>query len=191
MAYDDSPENSEIQPTDSVAGRDEEFISQITRHQTSLLAYVHSIVPKVLEAEELLQRANLVLWTKRDKFEPGSNFKAWAFSVCRWEARAMLKQRKRQGWLVFDDELALMIGERMASIPDSDTDFYPEALRKCLALLSDKHRGLILERYEQGHSLKGCAERSGRSEGGLKVTLHRIRIELRRCITRQIQEGIA
>ncbi len=33
-------------------------------------------------------------------------------------------------------------------------------------------------------SLKECAELFDRSEGGLKVTLHRLRISLRRCISK-------
>jgi RNA polymerase sigma-70 factor, ECF subfamily len=64
---------------------------------------------------------------------------------------------------------------------------YPEALRWCLGTLSETHRKLVLDRYQTGHSLADCASRHGRTENSLKVTLHRIRVALRRCISRRLQ----
>lgn len=165
----------------------EELVGLITRHQVSLLAFLHSVVPNATDAEDLLQRVNLVLWRKREQFEAGTNFKAWAFSVARWEARAFFKERKRQDWLVFNDELTTLIAERLASLPDAGVQSQPEALQHCLGRLSAPHRRLILDRYQAGRTIKDCAERAGRSEQGLRVTLHRIRIALRLCMDRQLQ----
>lgn len=166
--------------------REESFVALITRHQTTLLAYLLALVPNPPDAEDILQRANVVIWRKRDQFEPGTNFRAWAFSVSRWEALAFFKERKRENWLVFDEGLAGLVGDKLAAIPDGESDAMLEALRNCLGRLSDSHRGMILDRYQSGRSLKDCAKRFNRSENGLKVTLHRIRIELRRCISHQL-----
>jgi RNA polymerase sigma-70 factor (ECF subfamily) len=163
----------------------EEFVALITRHQVALLAFLLSIIPSQQDAEDILQRTNIVLWRKRDQFQPGTNFKAWAFTVARWESLAFLKERKRSNWLVFNDELTSIVSERLASIPDADLQTQPQALAECLARLSETNRRLILDRYQTGRSIKECAERAGRSEQGLRVTLHRIRTALRHCITRR------
>jgi len=172
----------------AVEGRQmEELVGLITRHQVSLLAFLHAVVPNATDAEDLLQRVNLVLWRKREQFEAGTNFKAWAFSVARWEARAFFKERKRQDWLVFNDELTDLVAGRLASLPDVGVQSQPEALQHCLGRLSAPHRRLILDRYQSDRSIKDCAESVGRSEQGLRVTLHRIRIALRSCMDRYLQ----
>lgn len=176
------PSNSD--PDDTPSKDDEIFVGMITRHQKAILAYLVTLVPRIADAEDILQRCNLVLWRKRQQFEPGTNFKAWAFAIARWEALAFLKESKRQQWLVFNDELASLVAERMATLPDSRIDSMPDSLRRCLGKLSESHRQLLLERYSKGRSLKECAERFDRSESGLKVTLHRLRVSLRRCISK-------
>ena len=174
-------------PNDFSEQAEETYISLVTRHQTSILAYLLTLVPSPSDADDILQRANIVLWRKRAQFQIGTNFKAWAFSIARWEALAFLKERKRENWLVFNDEVASLVADRMSSTPDPAVDLYPEALRCCLGRLSAAHRRLILDRYQMGRSLADCARRSGRTENSLKVTLHRIRITLRRCISRRLQ----
>lgn len=164
----------------------EELVGLITRHQVSLLAFPHAVVPNATDAEDLPQRVNLVLWRKREQFEAG-NFKAWTFSVARWEGRAFFKERKRQDWRVFNDESTTLIAERLASLPDAAVQSQPEALQQCLGRLSAPHRRLILDRFQAGRTIKDCAERAGRSEQGLRVTLHRIRIALRLCMDGQLQ----
>ncbi|MBK1827224.1 sigma-70 family RNA polymerase sigma factor [Haloferula rosea] len=163
---------------------DGEFVALMTRNQKSILAFLVALVPRVADAEDILQRTNLVLWRKRQQFELGTNFKAWAFAIARWEALAFLRESRRQGWLVFNDELASLVAERMASLPDSQIDSMPDSLRHCLGQLSESHRQLVFERYSRGLSLRECSERFDRSEQGLKVTLHRLRITLRRCVSK-------
>ena len=73
---------------------DEAFVRLLTETQTDLLAYVLCFVPADRDAEDIVQRCNIVLWRKRESFEPGSNFKAWAFAVARWEILAVMKERR-------------------------------------------------------------------------------------------------
>lgn len=171
-------------PEDRPSGDGEAFVGLITQNQRSILGFLITLVPSAADAEDILQRTNLVLWRKRDQFEPGTNFKAWAFAIARWEALAFLKHSKKQGWLIFNDELAAKVAERMASVPDSQVHAMPDSLQHCLSKLSEAHRQLILERYSSGLSLRECSEKFDRSERGLKVTLHRLRITLRRCISK-------
>jgi RNA polymerase sigma-70 factor (ECF subfamily) len=56
------------------------------------------------------------------------------------------------------------------------------ALRSCMEQLKPAQRDLIWHRYFKGTPLKDYAREVGRSVGGLKVTLHRIRTALAACI---------
>ena len=163
----------------------------LTETQTDLLAYVLCLVPADREAEDIVQRCNIVLWRKRESFEPGSNFKAWAFAVARWEILAVMKERRSQAWLVFEDEVAELIGDRMAGVPDDHADRLSrsESLQACLDRLSPTHRRMIVERYAEGYSVEECARRHRRSVAGLRVTLHRLRHLLRRCLNQSSSPG--
>ncbi len=173
------------------ADADEAFVRLLTETQTDLLAYVLCLVPADGEAEDIVQRCNIVLWRKRESFEPGSNFKAWAFAVARWEILAVMKERRSQSWLVFEDEVAELIGDRMAGTPEDQADGLArtESLQTCLDRLSPAHRRMIIERYAEGYSVEECARRHRRSAAGLRVTLHRLRHVLRRCLNQASPAG--
>jgi RNA polymerase sigma-70 factor (ECF subfamily) len=169
----------------SAVDTDEAFVRLLTETQSDLLAYVLCLVPADREAEDIVQRCNIVLWRKRGSFEPGSNFKAWAFAVARWEILAVMKERRSQSWLVFEDEVAELIGERMAGTSEDNAEGLArtESLQACLDRLSPAHRQMIIERYAEGYSVEECASRHHRSAAGLRVTLHRLRQLLRRCLS--------
>ena len=170
-------------PSDEPPHQEEEFVSLITRNQRVILGFLMTLVPGSNDAEDILQRTNLVLWRKRDQFQIGTNFKAWAFAIARWEALAFFKESKRHSWLVFNDELTELVAAQMAVIPEKQLDTMPEALGHCLGKLSQTHREMILERYSRGQRLRECSKIFNRSESSLKVTLHRLRTTLRRCIS--------
>jgi len=181
-----------IQAIGECAGQaDEVFVSQLTGLQGPLLAYVLCLAPADREAEDIVQRCNVVLWRKRESFEPGTNFKAWAFAVARWEVLAVMKERRSRAWLVFEDEIAELVGAHFAETPDEILVGFSrsESLRECLDALSPAHRSLVIERYAEGYSVEECAARHKRSPAGLRVTLHRLRQLLRRCLVAKREIG--
>lgn len=167
-------------------GDSEEFVAELTHHQTSMLAYIRSMAPGGSGARDLLQEVNITLWQKRDTFALGTNFKAWAFQTIRYH---MLNHRRRlasRGWLIFDDDLV----ERLSPEFEMETDELDErhaALRECLQKLRPKDRDLLHHRYATGSSLQQFATATNRSTGTLKAILFNLRAVLRRCIERQLQ----
>lgn len=164
----------------------EEFVRELTNHQTAMLAYIRSRVTGSSGARDLLQDVNITLWQRRDTFELGTNFKAWAFQTIRYH---ILNQRRRlasQGWLVFDDDLL----ERMSPDSETDTDGLEErhiALRKCLLRLRPQDRDLLFHRYGTEAPLQEFADRTKRSAGTLKAILYNLRAGLRQCIEREMK----
>ena len=161
---------------------DPEFVTELTGHQEMLHAFLISLLPGCPEVDDVLQRANLVLWEKRAQFQAGSSFKAWALAIAYWEARAWMTERKRGDWLVVDDLLAQQIIRRIEAEPRSSPNAAVHALRACLAKLRDADRLLVITHHQHGNSLAECGRIFDRSPGSRSVSLVRIRAALRRCI---------
>jgi RNA polymerase sigma-70 factor (ECF subfamily) len=168
--------------------KDAEFVALLTAHQTALRLYVGSLLPGDPGVADVAQQANTTIWRKREDFELGTNFKAWIFSIARFEVLNFRKTQARDSRLVFSDELEEMIAEELPEISD-DLDQRQTALRGCLERLKSGDRDLIQTRYFEKTPLREYGERIGRSVGALKVTLHRIRTKLQTCIERKLSQG--
>ncbi len=172
--------------------RESQFVAQLTECQLPLLLYVRSLLPGDAAAADVAQQANAKIWEKREDFQIGTNFKAWAFSIARFEVLNYRKQQARDSRLVFSDELQQTIADELMESCD-DLQQRHEALRSCLGELRSKDRELLLRRYSGRGTLSQYAAEIGRSAGGLKVTLHRLRSSLLACIQRRlnVSEGPA
>lgn len=159
----------------------------LTEHQADLWAYIISQLPGSPDVNDVLQKTNLTLWTKQDQFELGTNFKAWAFTVTRFEILAHLKKNKRGSWLVFNDELLETIADEAPdAIPQSSLRL--QMLESCMAKLKPAHRELLNHRYQSQYNLDSYARQSGRSASSLSVALYRIRATLRKCIEKGLNQ---
>ena len=84
---------------------DSDFVALLTEHQTALRLYVASLLPGDPSAADVSQLANSTIWKKRSDFELGTNFKAWIFSIARYEVLNYRKQQARDARLIFSDEV--------------------------------------------------------------------------------------
>jgi len=162
---------------------DVRIVGLITAHQADLAAYINSLLPGDSSAADVLQRTNLVLWKKRDKFEIGTDFLAWGFSVARWEVKSLLKEQKRRSWLVVDEDLTRLVTdaavEEAKEMPMSELR---DALERCIAKLKPGEKELVTHRYYTDETLSDYAKNQGRPVTSLKTSLARIRSSLKRCI---------
>jgi RNA polymerase sigma-70 factor, ECF subfamily len=166
-----------------------EFVSLLTKHQADLWSYIITLMPGDPDTSDVLQKTNLVLWTKQMDFTPGTNFRAWAFAVARYEVLAHLKRQKRMGIVLLDDELLEKIADEAPDLL-APGDARLAALERCLNKLRQQDRDLLDHRYRSNIGLDEFAARVGRSVSALSVTLHRLRTSLRKCVTDQmLKEG--
>ena len=80
-----------------------EFVQLFTHHQRRLFLYILSQVSSPVEAEEILQETNVVIWSKFAKFQPGTNFLAWVSQIANFEVMKYRTRRRREK-LVFSDD---------------------------------------------------------------------------------------
>ena len=97
---------------------DSAFVAQLTECQVPLGLYVRSLMPGDRAAGDVVQQANAKIWEKRADFQPGTNFKAWAMSIARFEVLNYRKQQARDTRLTFSDELEVTIASEMAEMDD-------------------------------------------------------------------------
>lgn len=162
-----------------------EFVLLITRHQAAIYAYILTLLPDRVAAQDILQETNLVLCRKRADFEPGTHFKAWSFRVAYWQTMAYLKRVQRAGMVALEpdvlDLVALEAEEQLGDFEDRHL-----ALKSCLQKLPAGDASILLAHYQRGESLAEISGRLGRTREALKQVLLRIRRTLRTCIERQL-----
>lgn len=159
----------------------EEFVGLLTNFQADLWAYLLALMPGHPDVADVLQKANVVLWAKRGKFEPGTDFRAWAFAVARYEVKAHLKTMSRRPFSALDDDLLECLADEAPEVIAPALSRL-EALEHCLSRLRPEDRRLLEHRYQSGRSLEEYAQATKRSLSGLSVSLFRLRAALRRCI---------
>ena len=165
--------------------RESQIVAQLTEIQLPLRLYVQSLLPDDPAARDVAQHANATIWRKRGDFTLGINFKAWVFSIARFEVLNYRKQQARDARLVFSEELEETFAAELADSID-DFERRQEALKGCLEKLRPKDRDLLLHRYSSTGTLQDYSEKTGQSVGGLKVTLHRLRNALLACLQKQL-----
>lgn len=165
----------------------EAFVSELTSHQTAMLAFIRALMPGSSGARDLLQEVNIILWQKRAQFEAGTSFKAWSFQVIRYHLMNHRRRLASKGWLVFDDDLVERISPALEADPE-ELECRHQALHLCLSKLRPKDRDLLQHRYASGAPLSDYAKAINRSPGTLKATLFNLRSNLRKCIERRFQE---
>lgn len=169
-----------IQPDDEA-----EFVAMLTSSQNAIALAVRALMPGARGVDEVVQQTNAKLWQKRSEFQTGTNFRAWANAIARFEVLNYRKQQARDARIQFSDELEQTIAAETAGV-DEELLNRQSALRECLEQLKSDSREMLLSRYGSEETLDQLAERVGRSVGGIKVTLNRIRTALLGCIQRRL-----
>lgn len=146
-------------------------------------------MPGSPDVGDVLQETNLTLWNSRNRFEPGTNFLAWTFTVARLEVLNHRKRINRENYFMISDDLF----EKLASTQpeDSNHNAYLRALEICKAKLPEDQQRLIDARYQQDSSLEDLARQTNRKGSALRVALMRIRKILRKCIEQSLNHSTA
>ena len=166
-----------------------EFISQVTRCQRHLLAFVQTLIWHPADAEDVLQETNLVLWRKVDEFDATRPFMPWAMRIAQLQAMAWLKTRGRA-----KQRLQETLLETLAAEAIEDTEIIEPrraALTECMQRLSEDHRVLIARRYEPDGCVQDVADERGSTPKAVSEMLRRIRQHLMTCIENKVRSSKA
>ena len=169
---------------------DEAIAGEIRALQPGLLEYVAGLLGGHDGVDDLVQEVNIFLWTKRNDFVAGTNFRAWAMRVAWFKVMAERRDRAREGRVVFGDSMLEQLAERAAEhMPRADGRL--KALRRCLDRTRPQDRRLLEWKYGRGSSLTELATSSGKAASAVHKTISRLRLALRHCVEKQLKEDLS
>lgn len=160
-----------------------DFVELMTQFQGRLFGYVMTLTGDPDAANDILQETNVVLWKQSGQFEPGSNFKAWAFRIAHFQFMAHRQRRLRERVLYSDDLLATLAAEYKEL--DEQHDQRADALERCLGLIAPRSRNALRMRYADGLPLTALAKELNRTSNAVSQLLFRARCWLLECVKRQ------
>jgi len=175
----------------------DEFVSLLTASQRRVYAFICTLVVDRSDADEVLQETNLALWQQIERFEPGTDFVAWACRIAHFKVMKLRDAAKRHRVKLDDAVIELLATE---SIEEQRVDHRLAAERyernrlalvACLDELSDRHRTILLLHYQGGQSLATIGSSIGRTANAVAQMFHRIRGSLRACVQRRLADAPA
>lgn len=160
------------------------FVAEITAVQRRLHGFVRTLVYDRDAIDEIVQETNVTLWEQAERFEPGTNFAAWACKVA-WFKVLEYRRGRKLTRIRFADELVETLATESIQ---AEEDYASEraALERCVAKLSARHRDLLALYYEKRLPLPEIAAAIDSNANALGQMLHRIRASLRECVRRQL-----
>jgi RNA polymerase sigma-70 factor, ECF subfamily len=161
--------------------RGEQFMALYSGHQRRLYLYTMTLLPASVDAEDVLQEANLVLWRKFDQYEPDSNFFAWACQIIRYEVLKYREKHTRTARLLDPDVFDRLAEVAVTQMEHLD-EFHRRALVDCMERLSLGDRDLMSKRYSEAMQVRTIAAALNRSPNAVSKSLGRIRRLLLDCI---------
>jgi RNA polymerase sigma-70 factor (ECF subfamily) len=139
----------------------------------SLRAFAYSLSRNSADADDLVQETLTKAWAHRARFEPGSNLRAWLFTILRnsWYTDAAKRRRE-----VADEEGRYAAG--LTAEPSQEWTAELTSLQAALNALPPEHREAIVMVGAAGLSYQEAAEISGCAVGTIKSRVNRARHRL-------------
>jgi RNA polymerase sigma-70 factor (ECF subfamily) len=164
------------------------FVRLLTKNERRIYGYILTMVVDWNDADEILQETNVRLWEEFDRFEPGTDFAAWALRVAHFEVLTWRKRRQRSR-LVFSEEALAALADDHAPAGGAALDddrARQAALAECLKQMSASNRELIQRCYAGTQTIREVADGLGRSAEAIYKRLQRLRLGLHRCIEQRL-----
>lgn len=150
-----------------------EFKADLLGAIPSLRAFAMSLAQSADRADDLVQETMVKAWDKHMSFQPGTNMKAWLFTILRNEFYSQMRKRGRE----VQDTDGIMTG-RLAVHPSQHGTLDLEDFRKALQHLPEDQREAIILIGASGFSYEEAAEICGCAVGTIKSRVSRARSRL-------------
>ncbi|MCK5749373.1 MAG: sigma-70 family RNA polymerase sigma factor [Oricola sp.] len=139
----------------------------------NLRAFALSLCGTADKADDLVQETLVRAWDKQASFQPGTNLRAWLFTILRNEFYSQMRKRGRE---VSDADGALTVA--MATHPEQAGKLDMQDFQVALAKLPDDQREAIILIGATGLSYEEASEICGCAVGTVKSRVSRARARL-------------
>lgn len=141
---------------------------EIIEHLPALRAFALNLTRNGAAADDLVQDTLLKAWTKFDLYRPGTNLRAWLFTILR---NSFYSNRRKQAREVADVDG--LLAAKLATKPDHDGRLALNDLAKAFAKLPDEQREVLVLVGALGFSVEEAAETCGCAVGTVKSRANR------------------
>jgi len=163
-----------------------EIKAQMVALMPSLRAFARSLCPYPARADDLVQDSLVKALANIHRFEPGSNLRAWMFTILRNTYYSDLRKRRREVEDA-DGVHAAKLAERPNQLGVVDLEDFKAAF----ARLSDDHREVLTLVGAFGVSYEEAAEVCGCAVGTVKSRVNRARVRLAELLGMTPEEASA
>ncbi len=143
----------------------------------ALRAFAWSLSHNSADADDLVQDTLIKAWTNQEKFERGTNLRAWLFTILRNTYYTAAVRRRRE---VTDEDGAH--AAKLSAAPTQDWSLAIKSLQAALQQLPNKHREAIILVGAAGMTYEEAAEICGCALGTIKSRVNRARTRLLRIM---------
>ena len=146
---------------------------ELAEHLGAMRAFAMSLTRNATLADDMVQDAVLKAWSNIDSFQPGTNMRAWLFTIVRNTYYSHHRKRRRE---VEDGEGAMTAG--LAQKPDHDGRLQMRDFGTAFDTLPEEQREALILVGAGGFSYEEAAETCGVAVGTIKSRVNRARARL-------------
>jgi RNA polymerase sigma-70 factor (ECF subfamily) len=166
-------------------GDNRAFAAIVELYQQTVYGFLRARLIESADAEDLCQEVFLRCYLGREKLGRATSVGAWLIGIARNLLREHVRRIQRRREVAWT-ELCL----ELDSLASDHHDVYGDVLGHlpgCLESLGQSAREAIDLRYRSQLKMAAIAERLKRSEGAVKLLVHRARAALKHCLDRRLQ----
>jgi RNA polymerase sigma-70 factor (ECF subfamily) len=157
---------------------DNDFERELIESLPQLRAFALALCRNREQAEDLVQDAVMRALANEHSFTPGTNFRAWIFTILRNRFRSILRRRQIQ------DSHAKEMAHAPQSTPASqESAVWVRDLEGALARIPDEQREVLILTTVLGLNYEQAAEVCGCAVGTVKSRVSRAREELKAILS--------
>lgn len=160
-------------PEKGSAASAEALRTQVLEFLPALRAFARSLTRNRTEADDLVQETLLKALANIDKFDPGTNLRAWLFTILRNTYYTEIRKRRREA-----DGLSVLAQQDANIGPGQEWSVTLSSLKEALAQLPDDQREALVLVGAAGLSYEEAAEVCGCALGTIKSRVNRARAKL-------------
>lgn len=146
---------------------------EMVEHLPAMRAFAISLTRNGATADDMVQDTLVKAWTNIDKFQAGTNMRAWLFTILRNTYYSSRRKAKREV-----PDIDGVLTEGLAEKPAHDGHLQMKDFRSALAQLKDEQREALLLVGASGFSYEEAADMCGVAVGTIKSRTNRARAQL-------------
>jgi RNA polymerase sigma-70 factor (ECF subfamily) len=178
----DDYQNTSDHPSDHTVRVQQLFV----KNQSRLKGFILALQPDFSDAEDILQEVFLVITRKADQFAEGTNFMAWALSICRLKVFEAFRKQKTAAKQLSEEVMDSLCSTAPEEIFEESRS---AAVRVCMEKLAPNMQEIMRLRYFAEHGPTEIARLLSWTPNAVNVALSKARKLMHECVGRRLRRA--